>query len=165
LSEPEAKQVLKAYGVPVAESLIARTPAEAADRARALPPPYALKILSPDISHKTDVGGVVLNLADADAVSMAATAMAARVAQAAPEARLDGFVVQPMIVRPRARELIAGLAVDPTFGPVVLFGQGGIAVEVQVQEIGTHFTPFIDLNRHATGPRVRAIGDLGEALH
>lgn len=135
LSDPEAKAVLKAYGIPVAESLIAATPQEAAERASELPPPYALKILSPDITHKTDVGGVALGLSSPEAVAEAARKMNERVAAAAPNARLAGFVVQPMIVRPRARELIAGLAVDPTFGPVVLFGQGGVAVEVLADRV------------------------------
>lgn len=130
LTEPEAKQLLKCYGVPVAESLTAATPAAAQAAASGLPGPYAVKINSPDITHKTDVGGVILNLRTLDGVRRAAEAMADRVAERAPQARLDGFIVQPMIDRPQARELIAGLSTDPTFGPVVLFGQGGVAVEV-----------------------------------
>jgi acetyltransferase len=90
----------------------------------------AVKILSRDITHKSDVGGVVLNLMTADEVRHAATEVMATARRARPEATIDGVVVQPMIARPAARELILGLAEDPTFGPVVVFGRGGTAVEV-----------------------------------
>jgi acetyltransferase len=130
LSEPEAKAVLAAYGVPVVETRIAKDPAEAAAIARSLPGPIAIKILSPDISHKSEVHGVRLDLRTPEAVQAAAEAMLADVRQAAPDARIDGVTVQPMIARPGARELIAGLIDDATFGPVVLFGHGGTAVEI-----------------------------------
>lgn len=136
LSEPEAKEVLHAYGFPIVESLVAREPEEVAKLAAELGPgPYALKILSPDISHKTDVHGVALNLAQPRHVEAAAHTMLADVKRLAPEARISGLLVQPMINRPQARELICGLSVDPTFGPVVLFGQGGVAVEVLADRI------------------------------
>lgn len=136
LTEPEAKDLLRAYGFPVVDSRIAKTPAEAEAMAATMGPgPFALKIFSPDISHKTDVGGVALNLADAVDVRRAADAMLASVSRKAPEARMDGFILQPMIQRPQARELICGLSVDPTFGPVVLFGQGGVAVEVLADRV------------------------------
>ena len=89
----------------------------------------AMKILSRDIPHKSDVGGVRLDLRDVAAVGRAYDEMLATVAARCPGARLDGVTLQPMIVRPRGIELIAGLADDPTFGPVVLFGHGGVAVE------------------------------------
>jgi acetyltransferase len=89
-----------------------------------------MKILSRDIVHKSDVGGVVLGLRDADAVRLAHGAMMEAVTAKCPDARIAGVIVQPMIMRPRARELIAGLADDPTFGPVVAFGRGGTAVEI-----------------------------------
>lgn len=130
LTPLEAEALLAAYGVPVVRNAVAATPAEAAACAAAMTGPFALKIRSADISHKSDVGGVVLGLADAAAVQTAAEAMLERVGLALPQARLDGFLIQPMAARPHARELIAGLAVDPTFGPVVLFGAGGITVEV-----------------------------------
>jgi len=130
LSEPEAKAILKAYGIPVVETVTAKTPDEAAKAAARLGFPAALKILSPDISHKTDVGGVALGLADAAAVLAEADAMLARVAKRAPQAKLEGFAVQPMASRPGAHELIVGLSEDRVFGPVVLFGHGGTAVEV-----------------------------------
>jgi len=130
LTEPEAKTVLKAYGIPVLESCAAADPAGAAKVASELAGPYALKILSRDITHKSDVGGVTLNLQAPRDVETAAEAMLARIAIAAPKARLDGFIVQSMAVRPFARELIVGVAADPVFGPVILFGWGGVEVEV-----------------------------------
>lgn len=130
LTEPEAKAVLKAYGIPVLETQVAADPEDAARRAAAIGLPVALKILSPDITHKSDVGGVRLHLASAEAVAQAARDMQASIAARAPQARLAGFIVQAMAARPRAHELIAGIAEDAAFGPVILFGQGGTSVEV-----------------------------------
>ena len=130
LSEAESKRVLGAYGVPTVETRIATTIDEAVRSADELGYPVALKILSPQITHKSDVGGVVLDLADADAVAAAARAMRERVARARPDATLAGFTVQPIVRRPDAHELIAGVTTDPVFGPIVLFGAGGKAVEV-----------------------------------
>jgi acetyltransferase len=92
--------------------------------------PVALKILSTDIVHKTDVGAVTLNLKDGPSVARAASTMLLRIAEAAPDAHVDGFILQPMASRAGAHELIVGLSEDPLFGPVILFGQGGTAVEV-----------------------------------
>jgi acetyltransferase len=129
LSDAEAKAVLAAYGVPVLATETAASPQEAAAVARRIGGPVALKILSPQITHKSDVGGVALDVPP-EAVEAAAQAMLARVAAAAPAATLDGFMVQAMARKPQAHELIAGIATDPTFGPIVLFGAGGTAVEV-----------------------------------
>ncbi|MEO8281149.1 MAG: GNAT family N-acetyltransferase, partial [Ideonella sp.] len=131
LDELEAKAVLKAYGIPVVESLeCAGNAAAASSAAQQIGYPVVLKILSPDISHKSDVGGVALNLRDEQALQAAVHQMLERVTAARPEARIDGFSVQSMASRPHAQELIAGASIDPVFGPVILFGQGGIAVEV-----------------------------------
>jgi acetyltransferase len=134
LTEPEAKAVLAAYGIAVvATRSVGASPAEAARVAAeiGLPAvPVALKILSPDISHKSDVGGVVLDLASEREVQEAAAAMLARVARERPQARIEGFTVQAMLRRRHAHELIVGASVDPVFGPVILFGHGGTAVEV-----------------------------------
>jgi len=132
LDEAEAKRLLKAYGIPVVETVVATAPSPeaAVAAARGLAFPVALKILSPDISHKSDVGGVQLGLRDPDALRVAAEAMLARVRERRPAARLAGFTVQPMVTRPLAQELIVGASVDAVFGPVLLFGQGGTAVEV-----------------------------------
>lgn len=130
LTEPESKALLAAYGVPVVSTYIARDADEAVQRAMEIGFPVAIKLVSPDISHKSDVGGVALNLSSADEVRQAALGMARRVGQLRPDAQLAGFSVQPMIRRSGAHELIIGAVVDAIFGPVVLFGQGGTAVEV-----------------------------------
>ncbi|ACL59505.1 bifunctional acetate--CoA ligase family protein/GNAT family N-acetyltransferase [Methylobacterium nodulans] len=90
----------------------------------------ALKVVSPDIVHKSDIGGVHLDLTSEAAVREAAAEILARAARDRPDASVTGFVVQPMLRRRKARELIAGLTDDPVFGPVVVFGRGGTAVEV-----------------------------------
>ena len=92
--------------------------------------PVALKILSPDITHKSDVGGVALDLGSIDELYAAVVAMLGRCRARRPDARIEGFTIQRMVKRSGAVELIVGLATDPTFGPVVLFGQGGTAVEL-----------------------------------
>ncbi|HYM43267.1 MAG TPA: bifunctional acetate--CoA ligase family protein/GNAT family N-acetyltransferase [Steroidobacteraceae bacterium] len=129
LTEPESKELLAAYGIPTVVTRIVRDPAGLAAVAASIGYPVALKILSPDISHKSDVGGVALDIAGAAELERAAQAMLARCRSLRPQARLEGFTVQKMIRRGGAHELLAGLAVDPTFGPVILFGRGGTAVE------------------------------------
>ncbi len=130
LNEYEAARVLAAYGVPVVDTRRAQTPEEAARWAEAIGGPVALKILSSDILHKSDVGGVVLNLLNGPDVRAEAEAMLARVHAAVPDARIDGFTVQEMALRPDAYELIIGMTENELFGPVLLFGEGGIGVEV-----------------------------------
>jgi acetyltransferase len=130
LSEPEAKIMLAAYGIPVVETRIAHTAEQAVSAACEIGFPVAVKILSPEISHKSDVGGVALDLETPEAVQAAATAMHRRLSGLRPEATLQGFSVQAMARRPEAHELIIGVTTDPVFGPVILFGHGGVAVEV-----------------------------------
>ncbi|MEX1024868.1 MAG: acetate--CoA ligase family protein [Planctomycetota bacterium] len=130
LTGQQAAAVLEAYGVPVVGTRSADDPDAAAALVGELTPPVALKISSPDVVHKSDVGGVVLDLESADAVRAAARAMLERLEELVPGARVEGFIVQEMARRPDARELIIGSAVDPIFGPFVLFGQGGTAVEL-----------------------------------
>ncbi len=130
LSEVEAKALLSAYGVPVVHTVAAAPDADAVvAAAREAGYPVVLKILSRDITHKSDVGGVALGLRDEAALRAAMQAMRERVRAARPSARIDGFAVQPMAQRPHAHELIVGAGIDAVFGPIVLFGQGGIAVE------------------------------------
>lgn len=129
LTEPEAKRLLVAYGIPVVPTHIAKDPAEAASMAAGLGCPVVLKILSPHITHKSDVRGVVLALHAPAAVREAAETMLERVRASVPEARIDGFTVQPMVERPGAYELIIGIIEDKQFGPAILFGEGGTAVE------------------------------------
>lgn len=130
LSEPEAKAVLAAYGIPTVETHIARTPAEASRLAREMGGAVALKILSPDIAHKSDVGGVMLNLPGPFEVEKAANQMLEKVSSKVPGTEIHGFTVQRMARRPGAQEIIIGVATDPIFGPVIMFGQGGVAVEI-----------------------------------
>jgi len=129
----EVAGVLAAYAIPAASVALARDADEAVAAAAPLigsGQPVVLKILSPDIVHKSDIGGVQLNLGSAEAVRAAAAGILARARSARPDARITGVTVHPMIARPKARELIAGIADDPTFGPVIVFGAGGTAVEV-----------------------------------
>ncbi len=130
LTEVEAKEVLDAYEIPIVVTRIARDAAEAVRLADGMGYPVVVKILSRDISHKSDVGGVALNLKSAEAVRTAVETIAARVAEIRPDATLDGFTVQQMVTRPTAHELLAGCFADEVFGPVIMFGHGGTAVEV-----------------------------------
>ena len=132
--DPEAvTTVLEAYRIPCVTADVAKTPARArivAERLLQVSGSCVIKVLSEDLPHKSDVGGVRLGLTSADAVEDAAYGMLARVAKLRPDARIDGVVVQPMISRPYGLELIAGITDDPVFGPVVVFGRGGTAVEL-----------------------------------
>ena len=130
LMEDEAKRILSAWGVPTVRTLFAANPADAALAAEQIGGKVALKILSPDITHKSDVGGVQLQLAGGAEVEAAALAMRDRVLSMKPQANIRGFSVQEMANKPDAHELILGMVEDSLFGPVILFGQGGIAVEV-----------------------------------
>ncbi len=130
MTEPEAKAVLDAYGIPTVETHIVKTSEEAARKAEEMGFPVALKILSDDISHKSDVGGVDLFLGNRNAVVNAADQMLRNVQKLMPDAHVQGFTVQRMASRPGAHEVIVGVAPDPVFGPVILFGHGGTAVEV-----------------------------------
>jgi acetyl coenzyme A synthetase (ADP forming)-like protein len=125
----EAGPLLEAAGVPVLRAHLARTAEEAASLAMSLGFPVALKIVSAQISHKTDVGGVALGLASAEAVHAGAAAMLARVKAARPAAVVEGLLVQSMLA-PGDAELVIGAIRDPQFGPVVMVGFGGIFVEV-----------------------------------
>ncbi|WP_136255968.1 bifunctional acetate--CoA ligase family protein/GNAT family N-acetyltransferase [Onishia niordana] len=130
LTEPEASALLAAFSLPVVPARQAQNGDEAAALAAEMGFPAVVKILSKDISHKSDAGGVKTDLTSAEAVRQASDDMLARIRQSMPEARIEGVNVQPMIRRPGAFELILGVAEDPIFGPVILFGQGGTAVEV-----------------------------------
>ena len=131
LDEVESKQLLAAYGIPTVRTARARATADDAVAAAGdIGYPVALKILSPDLSHKSDAGGVLLDIPDEAALRAATRQMLACVGALRPDARIEGFSVQAMARRPRALELIVGASVDPIFGPVLMFGQGGTAVEV-----------------------------------
>lgn len=132
LTEPEAKAVLAAYGIPVPETRTAKTEQEVGDVAAELLQRHdalVVKLLARQVTHKSDIGGVVLDLTSPELAREAAAAIRAR-ASAAGLATFDGFTVQPMIRRRHAHELLVGLNTDPGFGPVIVFGAGGVSVEV-----------------------------------
>jgi acetyltransferase len=129
----EVTALLNAYGIPIAEATYAADAEEAMRLASSLLkkcPQLAVKIFSSDIIHKSDVGGVRLNLRTPLEVREAAAEIIAAARKARPAARIAGITLHPMITRPQARELIAGIADDKTFGPIILFGSGGVSVEV-----------------------------------
>ncbi|WMT73408.1 bifunctional acetate--CoA ligase family protein/GNAT family N-acetyltransferase [Bradyrhizobium sp. Ash2021] len=133
LDPVEIKRLFDAYDIAMVPTFAAADAEQAVVRAEALlaqGSTVVLKIMSRDIVHKSDVGGVVLNLTSAHAVRKATAEILARARALRPEARIAGVMVQAMVVRPKARELILGLADDPTFGTVVVFGRGGTAVEI-----------------------------------
>jgi acetyltransferase len=144
LTEIESKALLECYAIPTVPTLFASTADEAMRLAQSLSPPYVLKIVSSQITHKSDVGGVALGLKDAEAVGAAARRMRAQLAERRPDAQLSGFAVQTLVQRQQACELIAGISTDAQFGPVVLFGQGGTAAEV----IGDTALALPPLNLH-----------------
>jgi acetyltransferase len=128
LGETEAREVIAAYGFRLPQNILARTVDEAVTTAERIGFPVALKIVSPDILHKTDVGGVRLNLADAEAVAQGFSGIDATVRRIFPHAAIHGIAVQEMVVG--GKEVILGMTRDPQFGPLLMFGLGGIYVEV-----------------------------------
>ena len=130
LSENDSKDLLASYGIPVTRPEPASTADEAVSLAERTGYPVVLKVLSPDITHKTDVGGVALELEDAGMVRAAFLGMMKAVAERAPGARVDGVTVQRMIRVKDGIEMILGIKKDPTFGTVVMAGMGGIAAEI-----------------------------------
>jgi len=130
LSESESKAVLHAFHIPTAQASVVRSPNEALVQAESLGFPVVLKINSPDITHKSDAGGVRLGISNAQAVRSAYNDMLNSVQKIRPEAHIDGVTIEPMLQRPNGRELLVGLVTDPVFGPVITFGAGGTAVEV-----------------------------------
>lgn len=130
LSEMESKALLSAFRIPVAKTVVARSPSEALLLAEEFGFPVAMKINSPDITHKSDAGGVKLNLMNAAAVRAAYNEIVEEVKNNRPDARVEGIAIQPMVQKPNGRELMVGVIADPLFGPVISFGAGGTTVEV-----------------------------------
>jgi len=139
LTEVEAKQALAEAGIPVVETLLATSREEAMAVAERLGFPVVLKIVSPDIAHKSDVGGVKLNLPDQEAVGRAWDEIMASVRAAEPNARIEGVSVQRM-AKPGI-EVIVGMTTDEQFGPVMMFGLGGIMVEV-LKDVSFRLVPL-----------------------
>ncbi len=133
MTEPEAKKLLQCYDIPIVPAHTVQTPQQAREAASDILknyPSVVLKIVSDEISHKSDVGGVRLDIGTADRAEQIAREMLDQIGAARPNARVDGISVQPMIRGKLAHELIVGMSEDATFGPVLLFGAGGTAVEV-----------------------------------
>lgn len=130
LTEMESKALLSAFHIPVAKTLVAHSPNEALLIAQQLGFPVAMKINSPSITHKTDAGGVLLNLNNAHEVRAAYQHIIDSVQHNRPNALMDGISIEPMIVKPNGRELMIGVTTDPVFGPVMTFGAGGTSVEI-----------------------------------
>ena len=128
LTEIEAKQVLEQAGVPVSPARLAKTRDEAMQVAAQLGFPIVLKIVSPQITHKSDVGGVALNLTSADEVGAAFERVVASAKQHVPDATIEGVAVQRM--EKPGTEVIVGMTTDAQFGPVMMFGLGGVMVEI-----------------------------------
>ncbi len=139
LTEVEAKEMLESAGIPVAKTRLAKDRSEAMKLAAELGFPVVIKVVSPDIAHKSDVGGVRLNLSSADEVGAAFDAMMADVRRAQPSAKIIGAAVQHM--EPAGTEVIVGMTKDAQFGPVLMFGLGGIFVEV-LEDVAFRIVPL-----------------------
>lgn len=138
-NEVDGKQVLARAGVPVLEERLVRTPEEAAAAMQAMGRPVALKVVSADILHKSDVGGVALGIASPQQAADAVQRMAREIPPRAPGAKVDGYLLSPMLTD--GVECIVGVHADPLFGPVVMFGIGGVLVEV-MQDVAFALAPL-----------------------
>ncbi len=143
LAEYQAKKVLQAYGIPVTREIMAQTAEEAVSAAASIGYPVAMKIMSPDILHKTDTGGVLLNVATPEEVREGFTRLVENARSNHPEARLDGVLVQEML--PPGTEMIIGIGNDPVFGSTVLAGLGGIFVEA-LEDVALRVVPVSPLD-------------------
>ena len=130
LSEMESKAILRAFRVPVAQTMVARTATEALLLAEQIGFPIAMKVDSPDLRHKSDAGGVRLNIVNAPAVRNAYHDIIDTVQKRHPNAKINGVSIEPFLHRPNGRELMIGVFRDPIFGPVITFGAGGFDVEI-----------------------------------
>jgi len=152
-SEDGAKRALAAAGLPVLPERLCASASESAAAAQAMGYPVVAKIVSPDIPHKTEIGGVMLNLQDADAVKAAHDELVARAARARPDARIEGVLVAPMLKG--GVEVILGIHRDPTFGPMLMYGSGGTAVEL-FQDVAFASAPLTPERSRALIERVRS---------
>jgi acetyltransferase len=130
LTTNESKSVLKAFGIPVTETIQCKTAESSVMASNKVGYPVVMKIDSPDISHKSDVGGVVLNLATENAVKEAFVSMMTKIGKSTPKARLSGVTIEPQATSPNDREVMIGVINDKVFGPAISFGAGGVLVEI-----------------------------------
>ena len=161
LTEMESKTLLAAFHIPVTRTALARSAHEAMMIATQLGFPVALKIDSPDIAHKSDVGGVVLNVHNGPAARDAFTDMMQRVARLQPEARVNGVTVQNMARARRGREINIGLVTDDPFGPVITFGAGGTMIEL-IRDRAMELPPLNQFLARRLIDRSRVAETLGE---
>jgi acetyltransferase len=164
LSEPESIALLDAFLIPSVRNGIARSPEEALVLATSIGFPVVMKIYSQDISHKSDVGGVLLNITSAQAVRGAYRELLEQVQRNRPEARIEGVTVEKMYRSRNGRELMIGVISDPVFGPVISFGSGGTAVEV-MQDSAVSLPPLNARLAHDLIDRTRVARMLGEYRH
>jgi acyl-CoA synthetase (NDP forming) len=139
--ESEAKTVCRAYGIPVTDFKVAKNVAEAVKFAEKIGYPVVLKIVSPDVIHKSDVGGVIINVKDADDVQKAYEQIMNNVKRHKPNAEIVGVLVQEMA--PQSNEIIVGATKDPQFGPTLMFGLGGIFVEI-LKDVAFRIAPVTE---------------------
>jgi acetyltransferase len=144
LTLAESKAILRAFNIPVLPSSNAQSAADALVVAENVGLPVAMKINSPDILHKSDVGGVRLNIRESRSIAAAFEDLNREVAERMPQARLQGVCIEPMIERPHARELMVGISRDPVFGPVVHLGAAGTAIEMLSGETQVALPPLND---------------------
>ncbi len=176
LTEMESKALLSAFHIPVAHTMVAHSPSEALLIAQQLGFPVAMKINSHDISHKSDAGGVVLNLHSSHGVLASYQHIMDTVHLNRPEAKIDGISIEPMVVKPNGRELMIGVTTDPVFGPVITFGAGGTSVEIMgdravalpplnhflVKDLiqGTHVSKMLGQFRNLAAANIEALEDV-----
>jgi len=153
LLEPEAKMICMEYGIPVTRFRVAKTREEASRFAEEIGYPVVLKIVSPDVIHKFDVGGVILNLKSAKDVQDTYDKTSTNVKKHKPDARIVGVFVQEMA--PPSTEVIVGATKDPQFGPALMFGLGGIFVEV-LKDVTFRIAPITDLDAREMITEVKA---------
>ena len=154
LASADVLALLRAYGLPTLQSRLARDPAEAGRAAAALGLPVVMKIVSPDIVHKTDVGGVMLDLRTEDEVERAAVEMLDRIGRRVPDARIEGVMIEQYVRG--GRETIIGMSEDPSFGPVLMFGLGGIYVEA-LHDVTFRIHPVSDIDAHEMVRAIRGV--------
>jgi len=143
LLETEAKELLMGYGIPVPDSKLIKSEEEIAGLAKEINFPIVMKIVSPDIIHKTDAGGVKLNIKDEKEAKLAYQRIISKVKKYNKEAQIFGVITYSMI--PKATEIIIGMMKDPHFGPVIMFGLGGIFVEV-LKDISFRILPIEEID-------------------
>ncbi|MEM1543255.1 MAG: bifunctional acetate--CoA ligase family protein/GNAT family N-acetyltransferase [Candidatus Bathyarchaeia archaeon] len=161
LTDIESKEFLKTYGIETVETYVAREPHEAAEIASKIGFPVAMKILSPDITHKTEAGGVILNIHSALQAEEYFRKIIEEVRRRYPSARIEGVLVQPMVLR--GHELIIGAKKDPQFGSFILFGTGGVGVEV-FKDFSVGFPPLNQVLARRIIEQTRAYKILSEGF-